>query len=53
MLPNISPLNPDTLPNLTDEGYPCFVDDGVVGLDALGDWWLDLGSVDLPDASAM
>jgi hypothetical protein len=30
-----------------DAGLPCFVDTFDTGSDDLGDWWLDLGSVDL------
>jgi hypothetical protein len=38
------------LPSLTDDGYPRFLNTAYDGPDDLGDWWLDLGSVDLPDA---
>lgn len=49
MIPTISPNNPDSLPSLTDDSYPCFIDALLTGSDDLGDWWLDLGGVDLPD----
>jgi len=53
MIPTLSPNNPDSLPSLTDDGCPRFLNAAYDGPDDLGDWWLDLGSVDLPDASTL
>jgi hypothetical protein len=48
MIPTGTPNNPDSLPNFTDDGRPHFVDAAYDPPDDLGDWWLDLGRVDLP-----
>lgn len=53
MIPTITPNNPDTFPTLTDDGYPCFVNAAFDVPDDLGDWWLDIGRVDFPDAAGV
>ena len=46
---NAAPVSLDSLPILGDEGRPRFLDDAFNDRpDDLGDWWLDLGRVDLP-----
>jgi hypothetical protein len=49
---NASPFVVDSLPILGDDGRPRFLDDEFnARADDLGDWWLDLGRVDLPAAT--
>jgi hypothetical protein len=40
-------------PALADNGRPRFFIDDRYDADSDGDWWLDLGSVDLPVATAV
>ena len=47
-----SPVAPENPPIPADDGRPRFLDDAFnARVDDLGDWWLDLGCVDLPTAN--
>ena len=41
------------LPYNVEPGFPCFLDGCADDVDDLGDWWLDLGSVDFAASSGM
>lgn len=47
MILTAAPNNLDNLPTFNDDGRPHFVDAIYNSPDDLGDWWLDLGCVDL------
>jgi hypothetical protein len=49
---NATSTTHDSLPILGDDGRPRFLDEAFdTRADDLGDWWLDLGRVDLPTAN--
>ena len=53
MFPSLSLDNPDILPTLMDDGYPTFVNAANETPEEPGDWWLDLGRVDVPEVPAV
>jgi hypothetical protein len=52
MIPNATTTD-HTQPTATDDGSPRFFLEAALDTDSDGDWWLDLGLVDLPGLLAV